>query len=94
MDALHQMFPTPKTEEKKRECEDYILITLFLGANDSAAYPSWQHVPLVEYKQNMKIIIDHLKNIYTNAVFILVTPPTVRYTKIYISMQIFIVVYL
>jgi hypothetical protein len=30
-DGLHQMFPMPQTQEKIKECEDYILITLFLG---------------------------------------------------------------
>ncbi len=54
------------------------LITIFLGANDSAVNeePS-QHVPLTEFIDNIKAIIEHCRVMNPSAVIVLVTPATV-----------------
>lgn len=70
--SLQQMFP-PSAEYN----QDVILVTLFLGANDAACAPSPQHVPLIEYQNNMTFILDYLRSTFTSATFVLITPPQV-----------------
>ncbi|OAE28711.1 hypothetical protein AXG93_2091s1180 [Marchantia polymorpha subsp. ruderalis] len=56
-----------------------LLVTVFFGAND-AALPDRgsraQHVPLVEYKENLRKIVAHLKEANVKHI-ILITPPPV-----------------
>jgi len=49
------------------------LVTILFGANDAAAPPSPQHVPLDEYADNLRAIVAHVKKICNNIV--LITPP-------------------
>jgi lysophospholipase L1-like esterase len=46
-----------------KDTADIKLVTIFLGANDSvdSTLCSKQHVPLEEFKQNMKDMIQYLK---------------------------------
>jgi lysophospholipase L1-like esterase len=55
--------------------QDYVLATLFLGANDSAKDGCDQHVPLGEYSTNLAAIIDRLKQMNNHIKIILITPP-------------------
>jgi lysophospholipase L1-like esterase len=56
---------------------DFILATLFVGANDSVTSVSMQHVPLIEYKENILKIVHLLRVLNPNISIILITPPTV-----------------
>ncbi|CAN8245958.1 unnamed protein product [Cochlearia groenlandica] len=55
-------------------------VTVFFGAND-ACLPErcsgFQHVPLLEYKQNLLSIVSFLKNRWPQTVVILITPPPI-----------------
>ncbi|KAG2286152.1 hypothetical protein Bca52824_045756 [Brassica carinata] len=55
-------------------------VTVFFGAND-ACLPErcsgFQHVPLLEYKQNLRSIVSFLKNRWPRTVIILITPPPI-----------------
>ncbi|CAA7058680.1 unnamed protein product [Microthlaspi erraticum] len=55
-------------------------VTVFFGAND-ACLPErcsgFQHVPLHEYKQNLRSIVSFLKNRWPQTVIILIAPPPI-----------------
>ncbi|KAI7824448.1 SGNH hydrolase [Kickxella alabastrina] len=53
------------------------LITVFFGANDAQHAPLKQHVPLGEFVQNTRAIIENLKEKAPFARIILITPPPV-----------------
>uniref|UniRef100_A0ACD6ACW2 Uncharacterized protein n=1 Tax=Avena sativa TaxID=4498 RepID=A0ACD6ACW2_AVESA len=57
-----------------------VATTIFFGAND-AALPGRtcerQHVPVEEYKQNVRTIVDHLKDCSKSMVILLITPPPI-----------------
>ncbi|KAF7092941.1 hypothetical protein CFC21_095384 [Triticum aestivum] len=57
-----------------------VATTIFFGAND-AALPGRtsqrQHVPVEEYKQNLKTIVNHLKDCSKSMVILLITPPPI-----------------
>lgn len=75
----HKFLSQQLFHENLPERESVVLITLFLGANDSVdpahtttfkigPYPvPNQHVPLEEYKYNINFIVDHLRLIFFNA---------------------------
>ncbi|CAG7907292.1 unnamed protein product [Brassica rapa] len=55
-------------------------VTVFFGANDAclpARCSGFQHVPLLEYKQNLRLIVSFLKNRWPRTVIILITPPPI-----------------
>ncbi|CAG8621607.1 12233_t:CDS:2 [Ambispora leptoticha] len=54
---LPQLLPTSSSLSPKIR-----LLIIFLGANDCAIPPSFQHVPLQEYKQNLEWLVDLVKN--------------------------------
>lgn len=56
---------------------NYIIATVFLGANDAVGKGETQHVPVDEYKQNLMDIKTHLRSLSPDVVIIFVTPPTV-----------------
>ncbi|XP_022149345.1 GDSL esterase/lipase At5g62930 isoform X2 [Momordica charantia] len=70
---LHHIFPLdiPKPP---------IVVTIFFGANDAAILgrtSERQHVPLEEFKNNLKKMVNHLKECSPTTLVILITPPPV-----------------
>lgn len=57
------------------------LAVVFFGANDSVQAGESQHVPLEEYDQNLRSIIDIFKEQNPDIALILVTPPPVDHTR-------------
>ncbi|XP_076885833.1 GDSL esterase/lipase At5g62930-like, partial [Bidens hawaiensis] len=57
-----------------------IAATVFLGAND-AALPGrtseHQHVPIEEYKENLRKIVRHIKECSPTMLIVLITPPPI-----------------
>ncbi|XP_062211441.1 GDSL esterase/lipase At5g62930 isoform X2 [Phragmites australis] len=54
--------------------------TIFFGANDAALLGRTgerQHVPVSEYKENLKKIVKHLKDCSDSMVIVLITPPPI-----------------
>uniref|UniRef100_A0A803L8L1 SGNH hydrolase-type esterase domain-containing protein n=1 Tax=Chenopodium quinoa TaxID=63459 RepID=A0A803L8L1_CHEQI len=54
--------------------------TIFFGANDAALLgrnSERQHVPIEEFKENLKKIVLHLKKCSPNMLVVLITPPPV-----------------
>ncbi|XP_031092522.1 GDSL esterase/lipase At5g62930 [Ipomoea triloba] len=54
--------------------------TIFFGANDAALSgrtSERQHVPLEEYKENLRKMVQHLKKCSPTMVLVLITPPPV-----------------
>ncbi|KAL7557702.1 hypothetical protein ACA910_018498 [Epithemia clementina (nom. ined.)] len=62
---------------------DVVLTTLFLGANDQAlpGLDDHKHVPLEEYKANLKILIDRIRSDYKCQQIILIGPPPVHHEQ-------------
>lgn len=57
-----------------------LVVTVFFGANDAALLgrsSERQHVPLIEYKENLHQIITHLKNCSDLMLVVLITPPPI-----------------
>ncbi|GAB2289506.1 hypothetical protein Dimus_023816 [Dionaea muscipula] len=57
-----------------------IAATIFFGANDAALQGRTgerQHVPLQEYKENLKKIVQHLKDCSPTMLVVLITPPPI-----------------
>lgn len=54
--------------------------TVFFGANDAClpGSPTGQHVPLNEYKKNLKAILEHSSVVAQKPRLILLTPPPVN----------------
>jgi len=65
---LPRLFPT-------RSYESLALATVFFGANDSVKEGESQHVPLAEYKENLRAIVEHLRSLAPSVNIILITPP-------------------
>ncbi|XP_067840357.1 isoamyl acetate-hydrolyzing esterase 1 homolog isoform X2 [Heptranchias perlo] len=68
----------PKIITQPTDQETIAAVTVFFGANDSALKDvnPVQHVPLDEYAENLKCIIQHLKSIgVCEETVILITPP-------------------
>lgn len=56
---------------------DVSLITIFWGANDSVAPGSPQHIPIDEYKQNLRDIYDCIIEHHPKSNILFITPPPV-----------------
>ncbi|XVF12074.1 hypothetical protein REPUB_Repub08aG0083300 [Reevesia pubescens] len=57
-----------------------IATTIFFGANDAALLgrnSERQHVPIEEYKQNLREIVNHLKKCSPTMLMVLITPPPI-----------------
>ncbi|MQM11538.1 hypothetical protein Taro_044446 [Colocasia esculenta] len=57
-----------------------IAVTVFFGANDAALMgrnSKRQHVPLEEYKDNLRKIVQHLKACSCTMLVVLITPPPI-----------------
>ncbi|KAL9239604.1 hypothetical protein vseg_013913 [Gypsophila vaccaria] len=71
---LHHIFPL------KQSVSPLIGATIFFGAND-AALPGRtsdrQHVPIEEYKENLRKIVLHLKECSPSMLAVLITPPPI-----------------
>ncbi|PWA82465.1 SGNH hydrolase-type esterase superfamily protein [Artemisia annua] len=68
---LHHIFPLSSTTPP-------VAATVFLGANDASLPGStWErlHVPLEEYKENLRKIVRHLKECSPTMLIVLITPP-------------------
>ncbi|XP_026511137.1 isoamyl acetate-hydrolyzing esterase 1 homolog isoform X2 [Terrapene carolina triunguis] len=68
----------PRLISRSSNAENTIAVTIFFGANDSALKDvnSNQHIPLKEYADNLKSMIQYLKSIdITKDKIILITPP-------------------
>lgn len=70
---LHHIFPLGSADPPA-------VTTVFFGAND-AALPGRaserQHVPVDEYKENLRKIVQHLKECSSTMLIVLITPPPV-----------------
>ncbi|EPS71510.1 hypothetical protein M569_03248, partial [Genlisea aurea] len=57
-----------------------LAVTLFFGANDAALLEGTgkrQHVPLEDYKQNLRRIVQHIKDCSSKTLVVLITPPPI-----------------
>lgn len=57
-----------------------VAVTVFFGANDASLpdrYAAFQHVPLDEYKDNLRTIFSFLKKRWETAVILFITPPPI-----------------
>ncbi|PWA59501.1 SGNH hydrolase-type esterase superfamily protein [Artemisia annua] len=70
---LHHLFPAGSTTPP-------VAATVFFGANDAALKGRTsenQHVPLEEYKENLRKIVRHLKECSPAMLIVLITPPPI-----------------
>ncbi|TYH41496.1 hypothetical protein ES332_D12G321100v1 [Gossypium tomentosum] len=70
---LHHLFPLGSTKPP-------VATTIFLGANDAALAgrtSERQHVPVEEYKENLRKIVRHLKECSPTMLIVLITPPPI-----------------
>ncbi|XP_054807364.1 GDSL esterase/lipase At5g62930 [Prosopis cineraria] len=70
---LHHIFPLVSTKPP-------IATTIFFGANDAALSgrgSERQHVPIEEYKENLRKIVHHLKECSPAMLIVLISPPPV-----------------
>ncbi|XP_078169159.1 SGNH hydrolase-type esterase superfamily protein isoform X2 [Carex rostrata] len=71
---LHQIFPLTGSTSPP------VAVTIFFGANDAVLLgrqSEKQHVPLNEYKDNLRKMISHLKEMSPKMVVVLIAPPPV-----------------
>ncbi|XP_048138641.1 GDSL esterase/lipase At5g62930 isoform X2 [Rhodamnia argentea] len=71
---LHHIFPLDSSKPP-------VATTIFFGANDAALsgrLSERQHVPVDEYKENLKKIVHHLKKWSPTMLIVLITPPPVH----------------
>nr|GEV43460.1 GDSL esterase/lipase At5g62930 [Tanacetum cinerariifolium] len=71
---LHHLFPTTGSTTPP------VAATVFFGANDAALKGRTsenQHVPLEEYKDNLRKIVRHLKECSPTMLIVLITPPPI-----------------
>ncbi|XVF50324.1 hypothetical protein PTKIN_Ptkin04bG0087600 [Pterospermum kingtungense] len=68
------------TYSRKDSTKPPVATTIFFGAND-AALPGRnserQHVPIEEYKENLRKIVNHLKECSPMMLIVLITPPPI-----------------
>ncbi|GFP92360.1 GDSL esterase/lipase at5g62930 [Phtheirospermum japonicum] len=72
---LHHIFPLPLSTMPPP-----VAVTIFFGANDAALLSGTgkkQHVPKDEYKDNLRKMVHHIKNLSPNTLVVLITPPPV-----------------
>ncbi|KAF4346172.1 hypothetical protein CsatB_018002 [Cannabis sativa] len=70
---LHHLFPLNVAKPPAA-------VTIFFGANDAAILgrtSERQHVPIDEYKENLRKIVLHLKECSPTVLIVLITPPPV-----------------
>lgn len=70
---LHHIFPLGSTNPP-------LVGTVFFGANDAALLgrtSEKQHVPVEEYKENLRRIVHHLKSCSPSMLVVLITPPPI-----------------
>ncbi|KAI9108903.1 hypothetical protein K1719_020208 [Acacia pycnantha] len=70
---LHHIFPLDSTKPPAAT-------TIFFGANDAALLgrsSERQHVPIEEYKENLRKIVRHLKEHSPSMLIVLITPPPI-----------------
>lgn len=70
---LHHIFPLGSANPP-------VATTIFFGANDAALLgrnSERQHVPIEEYKENLRKIVQHLKQCSPTMLVVLITPPPV-----------------
>ena len=67
--VLPKLFP-------EGEDAPHFLVTCWFGANDAAAESEKPHVPLAEYEDNLRHIVQHLKRVSSHVVVL--TPPPVH----------------
>ncbi|GMH16792.1 hypothetical protein Nepgr_018633 [Nepenthes gracilis] len=71
---LHQIFPLHGLMKPP------VAATIFFGANDAALFgrsSERQHVPVEEYKENLRKIVHHLKDCSSSMLVVLITPPPI-----------------
>ncbi|XP_051135904.1 GDSL esterase/lipase At5g62930 [Andrographis paniculata] len=57
-----------------------IAATIFFGANDAALLDGTgkkQHVPVEEYKNNLRKMVEHIKSLSSKTIVVLITPPPI-----------------
>ncbi|OQD70818.1 hypothetical protein PENPOL_c001G04879 [Penicillium polonicum] len=69
--VFDKFFPSPQTANVR-------FMTIFFGANDACVPTHSQHVPLDQYKENLKTIIQHPATRAQNPRLILISPPPVN----------------
>ncbi|KAL1810330.1 hypothetical protein DCAR_0730020 [Daucus carota subsp. sativus] len=70
---LHPIFPLDATTPP-------LAVTIFFGANDAALSgrtSERQHVPIEEYKENLRKIVHHIKECSNKVLVVLITPPPI-----------------
>ncbi|KAL0356097.1 UNVERIFIED_CONTAM: GDSL esterase/lipase [Sesamum radiatum] len=70
---LNQIFPLGSAKPPAA-------VTIFFGANDAARLEGTgkrQHVPVEEYKENLRKMIQHIKSGSPNTLVVLITPPPI-----------------
>ncbi|KAL6639329.1 hypothetical protein ACP70R_023059 [Stipagrostis hirtigluma subsp. patula] len=70
---IHHIFPVD-------DIAPPLATTIFFGANDAALLgrtSERQHVPVSEYKENLRKMVNHLKDCSKSMVILLITPPPV-----------------
>ncbi|KAL5544190.1 hypothetical protein UlMin_007974 [Ulmus minor] len=70
---LQHLFPLDATKPPAA-------VTIFFGANDAAVLgraSERQHVPIEEYKENLRKMVHHLKECSPTMLIVLITPPPV-----------------
>ncbi|CAG8918518.1 unnamed protein product [Penicillium salamii] len=69
--VFDKCFPPPKIANVQ-------FMTIFFGANDACVPGHSQHVPVDQYKENLKAIIQHPATVAQNPRIILISPPPVN----------------
>ncbi|KAL8118351.1 GDSL esterase/lipase At5g62930 isoform X2 [Apium graveolens] len=70
---LHHIFPLDAATPP-------LAVTIFFGANDAALSgrtSERQHVPVEEYKENLRKIVHHIKECSNKVLVLLITPPPI-----------------
>ncbi|KAG6947795.1 hypothetical protein JG688_00015389 [Phytophthora aleatoria] len=78
---LKYIAPTIEREIRKEVYVTPSLITVWFGANDAAlasGYDSETHVPIADYKENLKKIVRQFSTAAPSADILLITPPHVN----------------
>ncbi|KAJ3027077.1 UNVERIFIED_CONTAM: hypothetical protein HDU68_004560 [Siphonaria sp. JEL0065] len=75
-DAVPLVVPVIKSTSPSSPKAKTSLITIMLGSNDATSPDiKGAHVPIDEYKKNLKLIVGSIKSISTNSRVVLITPP-------------------
>ncbi|KAL6997146.1 hypothetical protein U1Q18_007270 [Sarracenia purpurea var. burkii] len=73
-------FPLPSQPLLQGSATPPVAVTIFFGANDAALVgrtSERQHVPIEEYKENLRRIVRHLKECSSTVLVVLITPPPI-----------------